>query len=198
MRNRSRTLSVPSLFPKMVFTPLLSALILLCLAPSSAGALPGDYTIELGLGNSIYQSEIWQYVPDAYTRSRDGGGLGLRFRQAVEMYPGISLGLAVDYLQIEDRTVRIGVFDVPLTTQAIPVLVSYRQYSGQLYMQAEVGFAGWNGDKGGFEFAGSFGGGYTMALSDWLNFTLSTRILIILSDKVIMPVVIGTGVEMVL
>lgn len=186
----------PGLFPKTVFGLLV--FVLLCLGPSFSWALPGDYTIELGLGNSIYQSEIWQYVPDLYTRSKDGGGLGLRLRQAIELYPGISLGLAIDHLQLEDRTIRLGAIDIPLTAQAIPILLSYRQYAGQLYMQAEVGLSGWNGDKGGFEFAGSFGGGYTMALSDWLNFTLSTRILVILSDKIIIPIIIGTGVELVL
>jgi hypothetical protein len=166
------------------------------LAASPLTALPGNYTLELGLGNSFYQSEIWQYVPDDTTRNKVGGGMGLRFRQAFELYPGISFGLAVDYLQIEERTVRIGVFDIPLTAQAIPILLSYRQYSGQLYMQAEVGVSGWNGDKGGFDFTGSFGGGYAMALSSWINFTLSTRIILILSDKIILPIVLGTGIEL--
>ncbi len=186
---------------RRLFTKTRLLLLMLCSTlpcTTTLQALPGEYSLEIGLGNSIYQSELWHYVPDAYTLNRDGGGLGLRLRQAFEVYPGISLGLAVEYLQIEERTVRIGMFDVPLTAQAIPILFSYRQYAGQLFMQAELGLSGWNGDKGGFELAGSFGGGYTMALSDWMNFTLSTRILIILSDKVILPIVIGTGMEIVL
>ena len=196
MRRINNTRSGQRLFTKTKLLLLILCYTLPC--TTTLQALPGEYSIEIGLGNSVYQSELWSYVPDAYTLNRDGGGLGLRLRQAFEVYPGISLGLAVEYLQIEERTVRIGMFDVPLTAQAIPILFSYRQYAGQLYMQAELGLSGWNGDKGGFEFAGSFGGGYTMALSDWMNFTLSTRILIILSDKVILPIVIGTGVEIVL
>lgn len=177
---------------------VLSVVVLALLLPFALAAKTGDIWLQMNMANNIYGGELWQYVPANYTTEKSGGGTGMQFRSAIEVVEGVTVGLSLEYHQIQDRNVQIGAFNVPLTAQAMPVLVSYQQYSGQLFVLFEAGACIWNGDKGGIDPSAAFGGGYTMPLAHWLNLNITARALAIFSDRLILPVSLAAGISFIL
>jgi hypothetical protein len=172
--------------------PLLLVLLSLA-APLAAGS--GNVWIHAAYRQTFFAGEIWDYIPPTFRETKDKGGLGMQLAVALEFTPGTSLGISAEYLQIQTANAIIGSFVIPMTAQALPILVTYRQYSGPLFIQVDAGICFWNGDKGGRDKTIAVGGGYTWPLTKWLNLDCSLRGLFIFSDSLLIPVILSAGVS---
>lgn len=177
-------------------TALLFILLLLTPRPGRAGT--GDIWLQLSVRQSFFSGTLWDYIPSNQKERTQNGGTGLHFRGAIEIFQGITFGLSFEYLPLAEVNVMTGAFTIPITAQAMPLLFSYRQYSGPIYILAEAGVCFWNGDKGGLDKAVAVGGGYTRPLTHWLNLEFSVRLLAVFSDTLITPVTLSAGVSFVL
>jgi len=171
-------------------------LILLTCTPLGAGT--GNIWIHLSGAHTFYTGELWDYIPSSNRTKTSSGGSGFGLRVALEFFQGITIGLSFSHLQIEETTVQTGLFNIPITAQAMPIMISYQQFSGPLFMTAEAGVCAWNGDKGGIDKAVAFGGGYSMPIKSWLSMDATLRFLIIFSNKLITPLTLSLGLSCIL
>ena len=174
-------------------TALVLLILLLGCLQLSAGT--GNLWIRLSGSRTFYTGELWGYIPSSDLESGAGGGTGFGLRVALEFFQGITIGLSFSHLQIKEAIVHTGYFDIPLTAQAMPIMLSYQQFSGPLFMLAEAGICAWNGDKGGMDKTLAFGGGYIIPLNSWLTFDATLRFLLIFSDELITPLTLSVGIS---
>jgi hypothetical protein len=171
--------------------PLLLVLLSLA-APLAAGS--GNVWIHAAYRQTFFAGEIWDYIPQENRESIDKGGLGMQLAVALEFTPGTSLGISAEYLQLPDRQRPDREFSFIPVPQALPILITYRQYSGRSSSRSMRVSASGTG-QGGRDKTIAWAGATPGRSPNGSNLDCSLRGLFIFSDSLLIPVILSAGVS---